>query len=81
MQNNRVTKDVTYSKEIFDWAVNFHTKMPKPLETGIHSYDAAALVMKGSLKKTQDYLRPYGQVDFLSSIVSMMIVSHTVCTD
>ncbi|XP_035826698.1 uncharacterized protein LOC101848126 [Aplysia californica] len=59
--------EVTYSKEIYEWAVNFNNKMPKDLATGIHTLEKAAKVVSDS-SKLKLKLQSYGGVKFLASV-------------
>ncbi|GFS20600.1 lethal(3)malignant brain tumor-like protein 1, partial [Elysia marginata] len=58
---------ITYSKQIYEWARDFHTKCPASLSTGVHTLHEAAQLL---LKHTQftERLRPFGAVQFLASI-------------
>ncbi|KAK3737160.1 hypothetical protein RRG08_016465 [Elysia crispata] len=62
-----ILEKITYTKQIYNWAKEFHIKCPADLSTGVHTLHQAAQVL---LKNTQftERLRPFGAVHFLASI-------------
>ncbi|KAK6965188.1 leucine-rich repeat serine/threonine-protein kinase 1 [Biomphalaria glabrata] len=61
------SEDLTYSKDIYDWAKNFHSNCPQELQSGIHSLSKAADLI-GTSSGFTDRLRPFGAVHFLTSL-------------